>query len=191
MSQLSIHDYDSIVKWSYTLAREWAIENLVPKGVISARKFERYKSEGNYLPRNFPRIPDEYFKRKATWKGWRDFLGYPDQSKKYLSYQQATFVVREYRIKNSQHFKAWKGRPANIPARPEYYYEEWKGWKDFLGEHYQVPKPRNFCKLTVSDVRIIKHQLNLGVSGSVLAKTFGVSEMQISRIRHGENWEEV
>jgi hypothetical protein len=31
----------------------------------------------------------------------------------------------------------------------------------------------------------------MGISGSVLAKTFGVSEMQISRIRNGENWTKV
>lgn len=191
MNNLVVTDYDAILKWSYNLAREWVINNLVPKGVISARKFDKYKAEGHYLPRHFPRIPDEFFKRKDSWKGWRDFLGYPDQSRKYLTYKQASIVVRDHGICNSQRFKAWKDRPRNIPARPEYFYEEWTSWNNFLGDAYEVPKPRNFCKLNASDVRIIKHQLNMGVSGSVLAKNFGVSEMQISRIRHGENWDDI
>jgi len=33
--------------------------------------------------------------------------------------------------------------------------------------------------------------LALGVSGAILARTFGVSEMQISRIKNGENWAKV
>jgi hypothetical protein len=191
MANIKVEDVDTIVKWSYNLAKEWAIQNLVPKGVISARKFEKYKGEGGYLPKNFPRIPDEYFKRKGNWKGWRDFLGNPDQSRSYLSYQQAALRVQHSKIRNSQHFKSWKQRPGNIPARPEYYYEDWKGWENFLGDAYTVPKPRNYCKLKESDVRIIKHQLSLGVSGAVLAKTFNVSEMQISRIKRGENWNDV
>lgn len=191
MTNFKVEDVDTIIKWSYTLAKDWVIEHLVPKGVISARKFEKYKAEGGYLPRNFPRIPDEYFKRKGSWKGWRDFLGYPDQSRSYLSYQQAALKARHYNIRNSQHFKRWKARPLNIPARPEYFYEEWKGWDDFLGESYEIPKPRNYCKLKESDVRIIKHQLALGVPGAILARTFQVSEMQISRIKRGENWNDV
>ena len=31
----------------------------------------------------------------------------------------------------------------------------------------------------------------MGISGAVLAKTFKVSEMQISRIKHGENWNDI
>jgi hypothetical protein len=31
----------------------------------------------------------------------------------------------------------------------------------------------------------------MGISGAILAKTFRVSEMQISRIKRGENWNEI
>ena len=190
---MEIKDFDKVVKWSYNLAREWAIDNLVPQGVTSARKFDQYKRQGKYLPRKYPRIPDEYFKRKGSWKGWRDFLGYPKQDlpKNYLSYEDAVKTVRRYDIHNSKAYMKWKERPANLPARPEYHYEEWKGWEEFLGPKYKRSKPRNYSKLTINEVRIIKHQLSLGVSGAILAKEFGVSEMQISRIRHGENWGEI
>jgi hypothetical protein len=193
MNRISIDNWDNIVKWSYSLARQYVIENLVPQGVTSARKFDSYKQGKKPLPRKFPRIPDEYFKRKGTWKGWHDFLGNPEQRKRktYLSYRDAARVAREAGISNSKEYVNWKERPSNMPSRPEYYYSEWNGWKDFLGSSYKTPDPRHYTKLNLSDVRIIKHQLAMGIPGALLAQTFGVSEMQISRIKNGENWGDV
>lgn len=193
MKKLEFGDWDAVLKWSYSLASKYAIENLVPVGVTSARKFDAYKHSKKPLPRKFPRIPDEYFTRKGSWKGWRDFLGYPEQKRLrfYLNYRDASRVAREAEIKNSKEYIGWKDRPSNLPSRPEYFYKEWKGWKDFLGTSYKEPDPRHYTKLKVSDVRIIKHQLKMGIPGSVLAKTFKVSEMQISRIKHGENWNDI
>jgi len=193
MKKIELRDWDDVLKWSYSLASQYIIENLAPLGVTSARKFEAYKRAKKPLPRKFPRIPDEYFIRKGTWKGWRDFLGYPEHKKSryYLNYRDASRVVRETGIKNSKEYLKWKERPGNLPSRPEYFYEEWNGWKEFLGSAYQAPDPRHYTKLSIADVRIIKHQLNMGVPGAILAKTFKVSEMQISRIKHGENWNDI
>jgi len=193
MKKIEVENWDKVLKWSYNLARQYAIDNLVPQGVTSARKFDAYKRAKKFLPKKYPRIPDEYFTRKGTWKGWRDFLGYPDQSRRkdFLSYKDAARVTRDSKISNSKEYLGWKQRPPNLPARPEYYYEEWNGWKDFLGDMFRPPDPRHYTKLTVSDVRIIKHQLKMGVSGAILARTFNVSEMQISRIKHGQNWNEI
>jgi hypothetical protein len=193
MKKIDFGDWDNVLKWSYSLASKYTIEKLVPNGVTSARKFDAYKRSKKKLPRKFPRIPDEYFIRKGTWKGWRDFLGYPEQkkSKHYLSYHDATRFVREAGIKNSKDYIHWKDRPGVLPSRPEYFYTEWNGWKDFLGSGYLAPDPRHYTKLSIADVRIIKHQLNMGISGAVLARTFKVSEMQISRIKHGENWNDI
>jgi hypothetical protein len=193
MDKIEFSDWDNVLKWSYSLARKYAIEKLAPLGVTSARKFDAFKREKKPLPRKFPRIPDEYFLRKGTWKGWRDFLGYPEQKKSrhYLNYRDASRIAREAGINNSKGYLSWKDRPSNLPSRPEYFYEEWIGWKEFLGSSYEAPNPRHYTKLSLADVRIIKHQLNMGISGAVLARTFKVSEMQISRIKRGENWEEV
>lgn len=193
MKKIEVSDWDNVVRWSYNLAKKYAMEKLVPQGVTSARKFDTYKRNLKPLPKRFPRIPDEYFTRKGTWKGWRDFLGNPNQkrSRHYLSFKDAARVAREAEIKNSKEYLQWKERPSNLPARPEYFFAEWNGWKDFLGSSYQAPDPRHYTKLSVSDVRIIKHQLNMGVSGAVLARTFKVSEMQISRIKRGENWNDI
>lgn len=190
---MQIDSYDDILKWSYNLASTWIKENLVPKGINSVRKFNAYKKEGGYLPLHFPRRPDDYFRSKGIWKGWRDFFGNSEHNRRkfYHSYVEACNIVRRHNIKNSSAYKQWKNRPANLPSRPEYYYAEWKGWEAFLGDSYKKPNPRRFSKLTENEVRIIKHQLSMGVSGAVLARSFGVSEMQICRIRKGENWSEL
>lgn len=184
---------DQILRWSYPLAREWVIKNLVPLGINSSRKFGSYKKSGKYLPTHFPKSPDDYFRHRNTWKGWGDFFGYPDHrpSKKYVDYQRASIVTKQANIKNSSDYKKWKDRPYILPARPDQYYkDQWTGWKEFLGSNYKIQTKR-YSKLSEEDVRIIKHQLKMGISGAFLAKYFRVSEMQISRIKHGENWKEI
>lgn len=188
---MNIDSYDHVTQWSYKLAREWIQNHLVKKGINSSRKFEQYKRQGNYLPLHFPRKPDEYFKKKSVWNGWTDFFGKSNSfhEKEYLKFEDASEYCQTLGIKNSVEYRNWKNRPGNLPARPDQFYkEDWGSWQDFLGNSYKVPPKKVFSKLQVSDVRIIKHQLELGVPGSVLAKTFGVSEMQISRIKKGENW---
>jgi hypothetical protein len=191
---MKIDTYDNVLRWSYKLATIWVKENLVQQGINSSRKFELYKRQGNYLPKNFPRKPDEYFKKTGIWKGWSDFFGKDGihADKHYLSYDDAAKLCRKLNIKNSIEYRTWKNRPDKLPARPDQYYKnDWKTWVSFLGDNYSLPERKVSSKLNSKDVRIIRHQLNLGISGSVLAKTFGVSEMQISRIKNGENWAKV
>jgi hypothetical protein len=191
---MNIESYDHVLKWSFKLASSWVKENLVPIGINSSRKFEAYKREGRYLPRNFPRKPDDYFKKQEVWKGWPDFFGKKGKhaDKNYYNYIDASTLCIRMGIKNSIEYRSWKNRPSRLPARPDQYYKEnWISWIEFLGDNYELPKRKVASKLNEKDVRIIKHQLNMGISGSILAKNFGVSEMQISRIKHGENWEKV
>ena len=193
MQQLRIDNPDAVLTWSYGLAKQWVANNLVPQGVTSARKFDKYKRENKFLPRNFPRLPDEYFKRRGTWKGWRDFLGYPDQKKNspFVAYRDASRICKMNNIRNSRDYRNWKERPVSLPARPELTYcDEWEGWPIFLGKKYKKDK-HGKSMLKSSEIKNIKHQLQMGVSGAFLAKTFKVSEMQISRIRNGENWNDI
>jgi len=193
-TQMIIESYDNVIRWSYKLAKTWVKDNLGPLGISSSRKFDAYKRSGQYLPKNFPRKPDEYFKKKESWKGWGDFFGKPDEyhEKAYLQYEEASEFCQKKHIKNSIEYRIWSNRPANLPARPDQYYKDkWQGWKTFLGNNYNLPERKVVSKLKISDVRIIKHQLAMGVPGAILARTFGVSEMQISRIKKGENWSKV
>jgi len=53
---------------------------------------------------------------------------------------------------------------------------------------------RAWSKLTESEVRVIKRKLrdpNRKTKMKVLARQFGISEMQLSRIKSGENWGKV
>lgn len=189
-----IDSYDNVIRWSYKLAKTWAKDYLVPLGINSSRKFDAYKRSGQYLPKNFPRKPDEYFKKKDSWQGWPDFFSKPaeHQDKHYLLYKEASEYCQKKRIKNSIEYRMWSNRPSFLPARPDQYYKEtWGGWQSFLGNNYNLPERKVISKLKISDVRIIKHQLAMGISGAILARTFGVSEMQISRIKKGENWSKV
>jgi LysM repeat protein len=48
-------------------------------------------------------------------------------------------------------------------------------------------KPRN-SKLSTNDVKEIKKKINSGMALNKISKEYGVSDMQISRIKSGENW---
>jgi hypothetical protein len=190
----SIDNFDSIKRWSYSLAKQYVRDNIVTQGVDSSRKFQDYVRKSN-LPKHFPRRPDDYFRLRGSWKGWYDFLGTTKDTairrKDFYDYETAKKVTRDSGIKNSVEFRNWKNKPVKIPGRPELYYHEWTSWREFLGNNYYVPKPKHYCKLSEKDVRIIKQQLDMGVPGRYLAKHFKVSEMQISRIRNGENWGDI
>ncbi|MFP4024143.1 MAG: NUMOD4 domain-containing protein [Thiohalospira sp.] len=43
-------------------------------------------------------------------------------------------------------------------------------------------------KLKAEDVKVLKNMLEKGVKQNVIAKLFSISEMQVTRIKRGENW---
>jgi len=52
----------------------------------------------------------------------------------------------------------------------------------------KYPKYRTSSKLKESDVALLKSMLEKGVVQSKIAKMFCISEMQVTRIKRGENW---
>ncbi len=193
-SKIELKKWDQIKEWSYLKSKQWVQINLVPLGINSSRKYSSYKRDGGYLPAKFPRDIQAYFSRRNEWQNWNDFFGNEGMHrarKNFHPYPDCVEVVRKAGIKNSIEFRKWQSRPENIPSRPEFQYNEWKSWKSFLGDNYNVQEGKNNTKLTKSKVRIIKHQLRLGVPAAQLAKFFEVSDMQVIRIKRGENWAEV
>ncbi len=61
--------------------------------------------------------------------------------------------------------------------------------KMFAGKKY--PGERHNTKLTVNDVIQLKKMLLRSVPQSKIAKMFCISEMQVTRIKRGENWGDV
>ncbi|MCX7987668.1 MAG: NUMOD4 motif-containing HNH endonuclease [Bacteroidales bacterium] len=47
------------------------------------------------------------------------------------------------------------------------------------------------AKLKEEDVKIIKSMLQRGITQNVIAKLFKISEMQVTRIKRGENWNHI
>jgi hypothetical protein len=48
-----------------------------------------------------------------------------------------------------------------------------------------------FSKLKAQDVKLIKSMLQRGVKQNLIAKMFCISEMQVTRIKRGENWGDI
>ncbi|MEN8121576.1 MAG: NUMOD4 domain-containing protein [Bacteroidota bacterium] len=57
-----------------------------------------------------------------------------------------------------------------------------------LSNGNQFKKPMRNSKLKESDIRLLKSMLQRGVVQSMIAKLFCISEMQVTRIKRGENW---
>lgn len=185
-------DYNSIKNWSYPLAKKWVQEHLVPQGINSVRKFFAYSRSGKSLPANFPRDPRSYFNTRNTWQGWNDFFGTSKDKRQlvdYMPFEEAKALAQRAKLSSTWELRHWEKRPKNFPTHPESQYEEFTTWEDFFGDYYRsVDKRGANGKLKVRDVKIIKHQLSLGVSSAALARMFNVSDMQIFRIKSGENW---
>jgi hypothetical protein len=48
-----------------------------------------------------------------------------------------------------------------------------------------------YSKLKPEDVSVIKSMINKGIKQKIIAKMFCISEMQITRIKRGDNWPEI
>jgi hypothetical protein len=57
-----------------------------------------------------------------------------------------------------------------------------------FAENSQCPKVMSNSKLNESDIMLLKSMLQRGVVQSKIAKMFCISEMQVTRIKRGENW---
>ena len=93
-------------------------------------------------PSNIPANPDTTYKK--DWQGWGDFLGTERRMNRkrkkkelqYLPYEKARQYVRTLNIKGQKEWIKYAKtdkRPANIPSAPYQYYDEWKGYADWLG----------------------------------------------------------
>jgi len=66
--------------------------------------------------------------------------------------------------------------------------------REFAKQKYDNPnctKSVGNSKLKVPDIMLLKSMLERGVTQSKIAKMFCISEMQVTRIKRGENWGQV
>lgn len=92
-------------------------------------------------PSTIPKNPNRAYHK--VWKGWGDFLGtnnpFPCVRRKFRPYKEARAYAHTLGCtNNAQWFAHCKSPnfPADIPKRPDIYYQktkDWLMWKDFLG----------------------------------------------------------
>ena len=89
-------------------------------------------------PGDIPQQPSQAY--KTQWKGYGDFLGNGNLSKRnreFLPFNQARQFVRGLRFKSVNEWQAYaisKERPQNIPIAPQNVYKrEWSGYADWIG----------------------------------------------------------
>ncbi len=66
-----------------------------------------------------------------------------------------------------------------------------KKHREFAKQKYhdsKIPRAMSNSKLNESDIMLLKSMLERGVVQSKIAKMFCISEMQVTRIKRGENW---
>ena len=125
--------------------REWmtyqeAHEYILSLNLPNRAAFKEWSSSDK-RPAAFPKQPDEVYRRKGNWRGWRAFLGYrPAVSNNIMmTYQEAHEYILSLNLPNREAFKKWslsKERPENFPKKPAHVYSqtgEWESWSVFLG----------------------------------------------------------
>jgi hypothetical protein len=116
-----------IEKMTYEDARAF----VQSKKITGDASFRKYKKE-NKLPKNFPRVPDNYYLNQGTWKGWGDFCNTGNISTRDIEYRpfnEAREFVRSLGLKTTEEWREYcksGKKPDDIPAAPWRVYKEWK-----------------------------------------------------------------
>lgn len=128
-------------RWNYVQAKEYLTKEY-PE-ITSKNAFEKIRHK---LPFQVPRGPQQYYNKRGSWKGWRDFL----RSGNFIDYNSFKKWVKENKptIKTSVEWAKksnLKSLPSYIPKSPNLYYKEWEGWQKALGRKERVRyKDRGF-----------------------------------------------
>ena len=88
------------------------------------------------FPKDIPTVP--YSAYYNQWTSLAEFLG---NTKK--NYEDAKSFIKRFKIKNQKEwfkFTKKKNFPNDIPKGPATFYEEWKGWADFLSKKTKTYK---------------------------------------------------
>lgn len=109
-------------------------------GLPSSQAYEAW-SKTSERPLDIPATPRRVY--KDEWDNWADWLGKDvkplspySNAKDFLGYSEAREFMRQFDLKSSADFEAWKrsGRPKFIPASPrDFYKAEYTDLADFLG----------------------------------------------------------
>ena len=108
---------------------------MVELGIKTQRQFYEW-SRSDQRPQDFPANPFRTY--KTEWRGWREFLGTENISKKvFRNYESAKALMKDLGIKTRNQFREWSRsdqRPQDFPSNLSIAYKtEWRSWGEFLG----------------------------------------------------------
>lgn len=119
---------------SWDEARAHMRSELIPSRGKFFEWWERNK------PKTIPRFPYRVYQEE--WTSWNDFLGTNNKfnekiGTKWRPFLEAVSWAIKLGLKSQaewmEYCKQEEGLPADIPARPDLVYDEWRGWPHWLG----------------------------------------------------------
>jgi hypothetical protein len=116
-------------------------------------------------PSRIPKNPNRAY--HAVWQGWGDYLGtnnpFPCVRRKFRPYAEARAWAHTLGLTNKaqwfDYIRAGKPVPADVPRRPDIYYQktkEWLTWKSYLG--YKVADRVAVISETDHIIYIVQYQ---------------------------------
>lgn len=114
-------------------AREYMRSEMIPSRTKFYEWYELNK------PKTIPRFPYRVYKE---WVSWNDFLGNENEfsvkvAKNYRDYEKAVLWAQTLALKTQPEWLVFARSgelPADIPARPDLVYKQWRGWSHWLGK---------------------------------------------------------
>lgn len=165
-------------------AREFVRSEMIPSRGKYQEWWERNK------PKTIPRFPYRVYKE---WTTWNDFLGNTNAfnekiGTKWLPIEEAALVIHKFKIATYQEWMDWVkvpgNLPAEIPARPDLVYNDWKSWNHWLGRNL-VDTLQAKQQAQRVQVYYVIHELE--TPANVL--TFGVESGGITALKERWNYE--
>lgn len=120
---------------------------------------------------NSPKIKRKYYVHKLVAQVWL-----PKPSDKHIYVTHLDGNLKNNQVSNLQ----WHTR--------ETLHEQHRELAKQRPRSSKGPKHINNTKLTEKDIMLLKSMLERGIVQSKIAKLFCISEMQVTRIKRGENW---
>jgi len=161
IEQLELRAWSRLARLSwrpFEEAREF-IKSLQLKNENDWRKF--IKSEE--LPFDIPKSPHAVYNK---WQGMGDWLGTGNVApadRKFLSFEEAKQVVKEFNIKTQRELKEFilsENCPSGFPSNPNATYkDQWVGLGDFLGTNTLAPQDMQFYSYTEAKRIVISNNV--------------------------------
>jgi superfamily II DNA or RNA helicase len=134
-SELQIKLWEKLSRFNW-MPFEEAREYVRGLGLKSSTEFTEFWRKGK-LPKNIPSKP-RFVYGSEGFISMPDFLGYKSHLQKWLPYEEAKRLIRQFNFKSNNEFKiAWKNGilPDNFPGNPRGVYKDsgFESMPDFLG----------------------------------------------------------